>query len=417
MEFNPSKSKPIKFCQICESDKLESKLFLGYVPPVNTMPVIDSRANEELSFPLELFRCSQCGHVQIGHEVDPEVLFPYSYPYLSGSTQILKDNFKDLKDNCLEQKLFSEKSLIVDIGSNDGTLLGNFKEAGARVVGIEPSKAYEVATKVGIETINKYFNKASANEIINKYGKASIVTAANVFAHIPDPHEVIENISTLLEEDGVFISESHYLLSLIETIQYDTIYHEHLRYYHLDSLRILFERHNFEIFDCQRIPTHGGSIRVYASKTGKFKIKNSVKQTLIEEKNKGLINGKLLDDFRDRVINTKLSLYSLIKKIKTENNRIYGIGAPSRASTLINYVGIDDGIIDCVMEVSTSHKLNKYIPGTRIPVLDESALYKDQPEYALLLSWHISNDLIKILKNKGYKGKFIVPLPEAIIIE
>ena len=380
------------------------------------MPSVGKRAEEQPSFPLELFRCQQCGHVQIGHQVSPEVLFPYSYPYLSGSTQILKDNFRNLKDRCLELNFFKKGSLVVDIGSNDGTLLSPFFDSGAKVLGIEPSKACEVANNKGIETLNKYFNKESANYVLNNYGKARIITAANVFAHIPKPHEVIDSICMLLDHNGIFISESHYLLDLLETNQYDTIYHEHLRYYHLDSLRQLFDNHGLEIFRCERIPTHGGSIRVFACRKGDYEIHNSVKEFISNEEKKGLIDGSLLSNFRQRVINSKIELYTLLQKIKSEGNSIYGIGAPSRASTLINYVGLDDGIIDCVMEVSTSHKLNKYLPGTRIPVLDESLLYEKQPDYAIILSWHIADDLIKILKKKGFKGRYIIPLPEPYII-
>ncbi len=412
-----SNSKPISFCQICDSNNLTSKLFLGYVPPVNTMPIIGQRADEEPSFPLELFRCEDCGHVQIGHEVSPEVLFPYSYPYLSGSTKILRDNFINLRDRCLELNLFEEGSLVIDIGSNDGTLLTPFNEAKAKVLGIEPSKACEVANSLGIETLNRYFNADTVELVLKNYGKARLITAANVFAHIPNPHQVVDSICDLMDDQSVFISESHYLLDLLETNQYDTIYHEHLRYYHLDSLRNLFSRHGLEIFRCEKIPTHGGSIRVFACKKGTFQIDESVSKTLDIEEKKGLLNGTLLSNFRDKVINSKVSLYSMLQNIKLSGQKIYGIGAPSRASTLINYLGLDDGIIECVMEVSSSHKLNKYMPGTRIPVLDEALLYEKQPPYVMMLSWHIAEDLIKILKKKGYKGKYIIPLPDPYIVD
>ena len=381
------------------------------------MPNVGERADEEPSFPLELFRCENCGHVQIGHEVSPEVLFPYSYPYLSGSTKILRDNFQNLSEQCFKLNLIEKGSLVVDVGSNDGTLLTPFFNSGAKVLGIEPSKASEVANNNGIETLNKYFNKESVDYVLQKFGKAKLVTAANVFAHIPNPHEVVDSIVMLMEDKGVFISESHYLLDLLETNQYDTIYHEHLRYYHLDSLRKLFDSHGLEIFRCEKIPTHGGSIRVYACRKGDFEIDKSVGEMIAIEEEKGMINGSLLSNFRQRVINSKVSLYSMLQELKSEDNSIFGIGAPSRASTLINYLGLDDGIIDAVMEVSTSHKLNKYMPGTRIPVLDESLLYEKQPEYVIMLSWHIAEDLIKILKKKGYKGKYIIPLPEPYLIE
>ena len=403
---------PIRRCQICGSEPLSSVLFLGYIPPVNTMPEIGSVPEEQPAYPLEMLRCGGCGHVQIGLEVPAGILFPYSYPYLSGTTRILRENFADLYRECVGIILLTKDSLIVDIGSNDGTLLVNFKQGGHRVLGIEPSQAGAVARKNGIETLTAYFSRETARDVLKSHGKARVITAANVFAHIAEPHGVVDAITDLLDDDGVFISESHYLLPLVETVQYDTTYHEHLRYYHLGALRRLFERHDLEIFRVKRIPTHGGSIRVYAARKGKRPIDSGVPAQFAAEDRAGITDGSALAGFRKRVVASKLGLLTLLDKVKREGARVYGIGAPSRASTLINYVGLDDGILDCVLEVSSSHKLGKYVPGTRIPVLDEKKLFEDQPEYALLLSWHIADELMPILRKKGFKGRFIVPLPE-----
>ncbi|MEE3044159.1 MAG: class I SAM-dependent methyltransferase [Pseudomonadota bacterium] len=413
-----SSSRVTEKCQICGHKELDSVLFLGFVPPVNTMPELGTIASEQPAFPLELVRCTECGHVQIGLEVDADVLFPYSYPYLSGSTRILRHNFADLYTQCRETlKLENNKDLVIDIGSNDGTLLENFYKGGLRVLGVEPSQAGEVARERGVETLTAYFGREIAESVREKYGAAKLITAANVFAHIADPHAVIEGILALLDDGGVFVNESHYLLPLVETLQYDTVYHEHLRYYHLGALQTLFAGHGLEIFKVKRIPTHGGSIRVFAARRGTFPIDSSVLEAIAEEDAKGITDGSALKTFRDRVIKSKAQLIAMLAPIKEDGARIYGIGAPSRASTLINYTGLDDGLIDCVMEVSSSHKLNKYMPGTRIPVLDEKKLYEDQPEYALLLSWHISDDLIAIIRKNGFKGKFIVPLPTPVIID
>ena len=187
-----------------------------------------------------------------------------------------------------------------------------------------------------------------------------------------------------MKSDGVFISESHYLVSLIKTNQYDTIYHEHLRYYSLTSLKNLFKRYGMEIIHAKKINTHGGSIRVYAAKKNKFKIKNSVNQILNFEKK--FINWKTFINFKKRIVNSKIDLYSMLKKIKQKGKKIYGIGAPSRASTLINYVKLDENIIDCVLEIKGSYKINHYIPGTKIPILDEKKLFTDRPNYIILFS-------------------------------
>jgi hypothetical protein len=220
----------------------------------------------------------------------------------------------------------------------------------------------------------------------------------------------------MLAPDGMFISESHYLVALLETLQYDTVYHEHLRYYSLHSLQYLLQAHGLEIVHAKRIPTHGGSIRVYAARKGVHAVRPTVAALLAAENETG-VDLKRLERFRQQVVMTKLRLHSLLLGIRQAGKRIYGIGAPSRASTLICYTGLDDAIIDCVLEVPGSYKTGKYMPGTLIPVLDETRLFEDQPEYALLFSWHIAEELMPKLKAKGFKGDFIVPLPEPRIVQ
>lgn len=410
-------SRAIERCQICDSANLESILFVGYMPPVNSMTEIGSVAVEQPAYPLELLRCPDCTLVQIGLEVAPEILFPETYPYLSGTTRLLRETFADLRTESQAILDLKQGDLVIDVGSNDGTLLAPFAEIGCKVLGIEPSQAGEVARKRGIDTLQAYFNLDTAREVREKYGPARLVTAANVFAHFGGVHAGVKGICEVLAPGGVFVSESHYLLDLVQTLQYDTIYHEHLRHYSLKSISFLLELHGLEVFHVKRIPSHGGSIRVYSARKGEYAIRPSVAERQADEDRAGLTSGAALRDFRDRVVSSKLKLHQLIAGIKGRGDRIYGIGAPSRASTLINYAGLDDGILDAVMEVSSSHKLNKYIPGTRIPVLEESRLFDDQPEFALLLSWHIAEELAVNLRGKGFRGKFIVPLPEPAILE
>jgi hypothetical protein len=219
----------------------------------------------------------------------------------------------------------------------------------------------------------------------------------------------VAGILTLLSDDGIFISESHYFRALLETLQYDTIYHEHLRYYTLTSLRNLLGMHGLEIIHAKRIPTHGGSIRVYAARKDRHPVQPSVEKMLAEEERE--ITPEAFARFKRAVVNSKLELLALLNDIKRDGGRIYGIGAPSRASTLINYVGLDNGVLDSVLEIKGSYKIGKYVPGTVIPVLEEALLFSDQPEYALLLSWHIADELIPKLTERGFRGRYIVPLP------
>jgi hypothetical protein len=407
---------PISGCQVCEYTPLTSVLFLGYLPPVNLMRPLGEPPSAEEWYPAEMLYCSKCHLAQLGYAVDPRILFPPEYPYTSGTTRILRENFAELYRDSNTLLSLKSDDLIVDIGSNDGTLLSNFLKGGHRVAGIEPSLTAKIAESHGIPTLMTYFDSAAVETVKKRHGVPRIVTATNVFAHIHRVGELMSNIAELAGADGVFISESHYLGDLIETLQYDTIYHEHLRYYSLISIQGLLGRFGFHIFHVKRIPTHGGSIRVYAAKSERYTATASVEKLLLEERKRGLDSPNWIEGFRHRTLRSKLDLYELISKLKRENAAIYGIGAPSRASTLINYVGLDDGILDCIMEIKGSLKIGKSMPGRNIPVFEESRLYRDQPPFVLLLSWHIASELCANLKRNGYRGDFIVPLPEPHIV-
>ena len=336
-------SKEVTKCQISNSKELESIIFLGYLPSVNTLHKIGSTLKEEVTFPAELLYCKKSKLAQLGCIVNKEILFPISYPYTSSTTKILRDNFADLYKDVKKKTEISKNDLVIDIGSNDGNLLSNFQN-NHKVIGVTPEKIGKLAIKKGIPTILDYFNKKTSLKIVKKYGKAKIITATNVFAHIDNINEIVRNILNTLDNNGIFISESHYLLPLIKTVQYDTIYHEHLRYYSVQSLNYLFKKHNLEIIDTKEISTHGGSIRVYAARKGKYKISKNVKLQLNKE-NK-ILNKKSFDKFKKNVVNSKIKLFNIIEKIKNSDKTIFGVGAPSRASTLINYLRLDQDIIE-----------------------------------------------------------------------
>ena len=270
----------IQSCQVCGNPNLESVLFLGFMPPVNTMRMIGQRLKEEPSYPAELLHCSNCDLVQLGLSLDPKILFPPEYPYTSGTTRILRENFEDLHQQACRQLKLKSESLVVDIGSNDGTLLSYFKSHGHRVLGVEPTDVSKIAVERGIPTEHAYFGGDVASKIKSQYGPAHLVTATNCFAHIENVHAIVDAIVLLLSDEGVFVSESHYLIGLLDRLQYDTIYHEHLRYYSLNSLKNLLEMHGLQIFNVSHIPTHGGSIRVYAARAGTYPVLPSVREIL-----------------------------------------------------------------------------------------------------------------------------------------
>jgi hypothetical protein len=403
-------SVPVECCQVCGNERLETVLSLGYMPPVNQMVPLGEPPRQLPWFPTTLLYCDKCELVQLGLAVDPAIIFPPEYPYTSGMTKLLRDNFAELYAESSKLLSLRPDDLVVDIGSNDGTLISNFQKGGHRILGIEPTDVSKIADARGIPTLQRYFSLAVAQELKASHGAARVVTAANCFAHIEDVHAVVEGILGMLAPDGVFISESHYLVGLLDRLQYDTVYHEHLRYYSVGSLKYLLEMHGLEVFHARHIPSHGGSIRVYAARRGTHAVNPSVKQMLDAEPH-GAAMRQRLAAFRDAVMLSKLRLLSMIRDIKEVGGRIVGISAPSRASTLVNYVGLDEAIIDYVCEIEGSLKIGKYMPGTLIPVVEESQLFSDQPDCAIIFSWHIADELAPKLRARGFKGTLLTPLP------
>jgi hypothetical protein len=403
-------SVPVECCQVCGHAPLENVLSLGYMPPVNQMVPIGEAPRQQPWFPTNLFHCAKCDLVQLGLAVDPVIIFPPEYPYTSGTTKLLRDNFAELYSEAAAMLKLGPLDLVVDIGSNDGTLLSNFQNGGHRVLGIEPTDVGKIAAGRGIPTLTRYFTPAVAAEVKGEHGAARVVTAANCFAHIEDVHSIVEGICSLLTFDGVFISESHYLIGLLDRLQYDTVYHEHLRYYSLNSLANLLQMHGLEVFHARPIPSHGGSIRVYAAPRGTHKVNDSVAQMLAAEP-RGEAMLARLKTFRDDVMLSKLRLLAMIRDLKEKGARIAGISAPSRASTLVNYLGLDEAIIEYICEITGSLKIGKCMPGTAIPVVEESRLFSDQPDCAIIFSWHIADELAPKLRAKGYRGKLVTPLP------
>jgi hypothetical protein len=400
----------VECCQVCGHAPLETVLSLGYMPPVNRMVPVGAPPRQQPWFPTTLLYCSACELVQLGLAVDPAIIFPPEYPYTSGMTRILRDNFAELYAECSTMLGLAKDDLAIDIGSNDGTLIGNFQRGGHRVLGIEPTDVAKIANDRGIPTLQRYFSNDVAREVSRTHGTAKVITAANCFAHIEDVHAIVDGIVEMLAPDGVFVSESHYLISLLDTLQYDTIYHEHLRYYSLGSLKHLLGMHGLEVFHARPIPTHGGSIRVYATRRGKRPVQDSVGEMLALEPSGDAMRARLAR-FRDEVLRSKLRLYALIRDVKDKGGRIVGISAPSRASTMVNYVGLDEGIIEYICEIEGSLKIGKYMPGTLIPVVNEARMFEDQPDCAIIFSWHIADDLAPKLRAKGYKGMLVTPLP------
>lgn len=415
MQSNSVHSTVVERCQVCRAPGLQPLIFLGYVPPLNRLYPIAERPQEETVFPAHALYCSHCHLVQLGLILNRDLLFPPDYPYVSGATRVQRDDFADLCQECQRILSLGPGDLAVDVGSNNGTLLTNFKAAGHRVLGIEPTRTASLALERGIPTVVALCEPKIARQVRADYGAARVVTATNLLAHVADVHDLLEAILLLLDADGVLVAEVQDLFGVVKQLQYDSVYHEHIRYYSLESLAYLLEMHGLEVFHAKRIPTHGGSLRVYAARQNSYSIRDSVSQLLTEERAM-LGSFEKLKDFSRRAVMAKLALQDMLFDIKRSGKRIFGVGAASRASMLVNYLAIDDLILDCVVEMPGSPKIGTYMPGTLIPIVEEGRLWEEQPEYALLFSWHVADDLVPKLSGMGFNGDYIVPLPQPKIV-
>lgn len=400
-------------CQVCNAKGLKLVLSLGHQPIVQEYLTEKGLHEPEMTYPLNLARCGSCGLLQLDYIPDPKVVFPPHYPYRTGLTNMLIRNFRSLAEVLEKAYPWKKGDLIVDIGSNDGTLLQGFKEKGMTVLGVEPTGAAKVANKNKIKTIEGFFDA----KIAKKYaGKAHIVTATNVFAHINNAPALAKNIAKILKKDGVFISESQYLMDIVEKLEFDTIYHEHLRFYALKPIKKLLEIAGMSMIDAERISAAGGSIRVYAKK-GKFPMSARAKELIAAEEKAGLYDEKVLAEFAKKVHATKNDLVALLLSIKKEGKSIAALTSPARSNPMLNFGKINDTILDFAGEKTGSPKIGLYTPGTHVPVVDESRIFTDNPDYVLVLSWHIGAELSKKIRELGYKGKFIIPLPVPRIVE
>lgn len=402
-------------CQIC-GNEANQFLDLGKHPPCDFLN--QHEFEQEIKYSLTVHFCSKCTLVQLGKTVDQEALFmPRSgYHHIAALSSSFLKHLEVLASATVTRFGLKSNDLMVEIGSNDGALLEAFQEQGVRILGVDPTDVVKIATDKSLPTLSKFFNEDVAREIVSTHGKAKIITALNTFAHVSSLDSVLRGMRKLLTDDGVFISENHYVLDLVKELQYDFIYHEHSRYYSLRSLVFLFDRFDMDVFNIERIPTHSGSIRVFACKKGSYPISNSVAALLREEEVFGLYNFNIYEEFARKVRIHQKSFRDMLQDIGAKGTTVAGLTFPARAVTLLNSCGLGPETICYITEMSHL-KIGKFSPGTHIKVVDQKILFGDDaPDYGLLLSWHIREELIPRFKSKGFKGKFIIPLPTPTII-
>lgn len=406
-----------RHCQVCGSEDLELVMDLRNQPLCDSLLTNAQLDEPEVFYPLRQLWCKNCTLSQLDYIVQGEVVYHQNYPYRTGVTRELVAYQQQMATDLIKDLNIPSDSLISDIGSNDGTLLSAFKAADMRVIGIEPTNIAHIANEDGIETLHTPFNQAIAKQIVEDKGQAKLVTATNVFAHMASLGDVLEGLEILVADDGFFVLENHYLIPVMERLQFDTIYHEHLRTYSLRSLITLFNYYNFTVVDVKEVSRYGGNIRVYVAKGKNHTPKTSVNELLAKEERIGLSDPEYYKQFRSKSIALKNQLLEFIVKCNQEDISIAGNSCPGRCSTLLNFAGIGPDMLPYLGEQATSLKLGKYLPGTHIPIVNNQRLIDEQPEYVVLLAWHYADPIIEQLRARGLRSKFIVPMPEFKIID
>jgi len=352
----------------------------------------------------------------LDYVVPGSVVYHHEYPYRTGVTRELAAYQDEMAAAILADLSIAPDSLVVDVGCNDGTLLSGFQRRGMRVTGVEPTGIARYATEAGIDTIQAPFDKNVAAQIVESRGKAKVVTATNVFAHMSSLGDVIEGLEVLVADDGYFVLENHYLSAVMERLQFDTIYHEHLRTYSLRSLVVLFEFYDFQVVDAQKVSRYGGNIRVTVAKGRNHRVSERV-QRIVAEELATLTKPEYYVWFREQSIRLKNALVSLAIDCKNEGAPLVGNSCPGRCSTLLNYAGIGPDLMPYIAEQPASLKLGKFLPGKHIQVVNNQRLIDEQPRSVVLLAWHYAQPIAEQLRERGLKSKLYVPMPEVRALE
>jgi SAM-dependent methyltransferase len=376
-------------CRGCGGSNLKLVISLGDSPLANNL--LESINDEDEMFPLEMMYCIDCHNCQLSYVVPPEKMFNH-YLYVSSTTKTFREHFKNASNQYIKDYNLGSSSFIIDIGSNDGIALKNFKENNIKVLGIEPAKnIVDIALKNGIETIHSYFTKEIAESIVLKYGKADIITASNVFAHSDELEEIAHSAFSILKEDGTFIIEVQYLLDTIKDLTFDNIYHEHVNYWSVTSLNNFFNRLGYSIIKVEHINTHGGSIRIFIKNKSNV-VDESVNLFLFNEKIFGLKNYNRYILFANEIKKLKINIKDNIKKYKHKNKKIVAYGAPAKATTSLNYYDLTTRDIDYVVEDNVL-KHNKVIPGVKIPIYSKDKIIENKPDIVIVMAWNFLEEI------------------------
>jgi 2-polyprenyl-3-methyl-5-hydroxy-6-metoxy-1,4-benzoquinol methylase len=401
-------------CRVCHSQRLEQFLDLGDQPHCDSLLLPADLARREPYYPLQVCFCHDCTAVQINYTVPKETMFG-EYLYVSGTTQTLRTHFQNSTDRLVARLNLKPNDLVVDIGSNDGTWLACYKKHGLRTLGVDGARNLaEMANQRGIETWARFFNADVAREIIATKGRAQLVTAAGVFFHLEELHSVTEGIAALIRDGGVFCVQAISLTAMLRYTQFDQVYHEHLTYWTVKSLDRLFSQYGLEIFHADMLPIHGGSMELLVAPKGSQPIDASVQKMRADEEQLGAHKIETYRNFATRVREIERDLMAILRDYAAKGKTVQAFGAPAKGATLLNSFHITTDLVQCAVEVNPL-KVGKYIPGARLPIVDEKKTAP--PDAYLILAWNFLQEFLP--KKRDYimaGGEFIVPIPTPVVI-
>lgn len=407
-----------KTCRYCDSPLGKSFLDLGANHPLaNSLPRKEDLSTPQFTCPLELVKCGHCHLVQLAHAVPADLMFK-DYLYVSSTTKTFRDHFAAYAHTVKSKLGHVASPVAVDIGSNDGLLVSCYMKEGMKAVGVDPAENLaKQANAEGRPTLNRYFDAVCVKEIIKKYGKAHAISANNVFAHIDDIQSVCRNVFDLLDDQGFFVIEFPYLVTMLDEMLFDMIYHEHVSYIGVTSLQFLMQKFGGRIFDVQKVSSHGGSLRVFICKEkATFKPQPIVEELLKLESDKGCLQNEVYEKFATRVLGFKKNLNEMIAKLRADGKTVCGYGAPAKATTIVNFCGLTPKQIDYIVD-DNPLKQGRYVPGGNISIVPSAHLESKPTDYVLIFAWNFAKEIMSKLAPLQDRGvEFIVPLPEPRVI-
>ena len=402
-------------CRFCQTPLEHVFIDLFHSPASNSFLTKEQLNEPETFFPLKVYTCHKCFLVQVDEYKKSDAIFDSSYVYFSSYSSSWLAHAKAYTQKMTDRFGLNENSQVVEIASNDGYLLQYFYEQNIPVLGIEPTtNTAEVAIAKGVNTITEFFGVALAQTLADKGTKAKLLLGNNVLAHVPDIVDFVGGMKILLADDGIITMEFPHLLQLIEQNQFDTIYHEHFSYLSFYTVKEIFEAAGLEMFDVEELPTHGGSLRIYAKhpENQAFKIEDAVATMIEKEVAKGITTLSYYDGFQQKALKVKTDMLSFLIEQKVAGKKVVGYGAAAKGNTLMNYCGIKADLIDYVVDANP-HKQNKFLPGSHIPVVNEDYLKEAKPDFVIIFPWNLKTEItaqLAYINNWG--GKFVVPIPE-----